>query len=297
MERDWKNTMKKQINKTNWWIDLILFSGFVLAFLLDLTGLTIHQWGGLFICVLAFYHLLRHWKWVLNILQRFFARGAGSQRVRFLVDLFLFFGFELILLTGLMISSWFNLPLTDYELVRTVHVIASVSSLVLLVGKMALHMRWILSTMRKIFQRFVAQQFPVETSSPFTPAFKPIERREMLRMMGIVGSVSLAAILFGGASTFRSMVSGDSTTENNTAQRSDPQVHTTTQESTQAASTPPASPTSTLSAEPLPTLTPTSTPIASTCIVRCPNSCSFPGRCRRYVDANANNRCDLGECL
>jgi len=34
----------------------------------------------------------------------------------------------------------------------------------------------------------------------------------------------------------------------------------------------------------------------SSCAVRCPRRCSYPGHCRRYVDANDNGRCDLGEC-
>ena len=34
----------------------------------------------------------------------------------------------------------------------------------------------------------------------------------------------------------------------------------------------------------------------NTCQVLCNRRCSFPGHCRRYTDANGNNRCDLGEC-
>jgi hypothetical protein len=35
----------------------------------------------------------------------------------------------------------------------------------------------------------------------------------------------------------------------------------------------------------------------SSCAVRCNKRCSYPGQCRRYVDANKNKRCDLGECM
>ncbi|MGV8025384.1 MAG: hypothetical protein AB2L18_02365 [Anaerolineaceae bacterium] len=293
--------MKNQTNKTNWWIDLILFSGFVLAFLLDLTGLPLHQWGGLFICVLALYHLLRHWKWIVNILQRFYQRGVGSQRVRFLVDLILLFGFELILLTGLMISSWFNFSLTDYLLIRNVHVISSISCLVLLVLKIALHMRWIISTMRKILNRSAKQPSLTNTNISHPGNVKLIERREMLRMMGLVGSASLAALFFGGASTLQSLLSNESAVDNSTTQLNDPQVHTITQENTRIVGTPTISPsvnpTVTPTPQTLPTLSPTSVSVTSACVVRCPNACFYPGRCRRYVDTNGNNRCDLGECL
>ena len=293
--------MKNQTNKTNWWIDLILFSGFMLAFLLDLTGLPLHQWGGLFICILALYHLLRHWKWIVNILQRFYQRGVGSQRVRFLVDIFLLFGFELILLTGLMISSWFNFSLTNYLLIRNVHVISSISCLVLLVFKIALHMRWIVSSMRKFFKGSVGQISLPDASNAQGTNVKLIERCEMLRMMGLVGSASLAALLFGGASTLQSLFFNGSAVDNSSTQLNDPQVHTITQENTQTVETPTISPSVNPTVIPtpqtLPTLSPTSVPVTSACVVRCPNACFYPGRCRRYVDTNGNNRCDLGECL
>ncbi len=36
---------------------------------------------------------------------------------------------------------------------------------------------------------------------------------------------------------------------------------------------------------------------STTCAVRCQRGCSYPGRCRKYTDANGNGRCDFGECL
>ena len=44
---------------------------------------------------------------------------------------------------------------------------------------------------------------------------------------------------------------------------------------------------------------PTSSANASStaCTIRCNKGCSYPGHCRRYVDTNRNNRCDLGECM
>ena len=45
------------------------------------------------------------------------------------------------------------------------------------------------------------------------------------------------------------------------------------------------------------TAVPNNNQSSSNCVVLCPNGCSYPGRCRRYVDSNNNQRCDLGECL
>jgi hypothetical protein len=33
------------------------------------------------------------------------------------------------------------------------------------------------------------------------------------------------------------------------------------------------------------------------CRVQCSKRCSYPGKCRKYVDRNNNKKCDLGECL
>lgn len=314
--------MKKQTNKTNWWIDAILFFGFVLAFWLDLTGLPIHQWGGLFLCVLALYHLLRHWKWVLNVLQRFFAPKLGGQRIRFVLDFLLLCGLEFILLTGLLISTWLKLPLENYLLVRDVHVISSIITLLVLVVKIALHVNWITSTACKIFHRKKTTDTINSVPEILTP--DQSERRQVLRLMGTVGIASFAAILVGGRNTFQSILGEQPSAETNAiteetvqptkqataaptptktaaAQLEEPQVHTSQRRkrgqnisSTPAAATP--TQTTTLQTTQIVPAA-TSTPAPVDCIVRCPKGCAYPGGCRRYVDANFNNLCDLGECL
>ena len=52
--------MKTDRQKKNWLIDATLFAGFLIAMLLDLTGLTAHQWLGVAVTALAGYHLLAH---------------------------------------------------------------------------------------------------------------------------------------------------------------------------------------------------------------------------------------------
>ena len=44
--------------KTNWWIDLVLFAGFIVTFFMDLTGMELHQWIGILVGFRAAYHLL-----------------------------------------------------------------------------------------------------------------------------------------------------------------------------------------------------------------------------------------------
>jgi len=315
---------KNQTIKINWWVDVILFVGFILAFLLEVTGLSLHQWGGLFICLLAGYHLLRHWKWITAMLPRFFKSGLSSQRLRFFVDLFLMLGFEIILLTGLMISTWFALSLTDYLLVRNFHVLASIASLGLLVLKVSLHARWIISSMRKIFQKPAPRQASMPGSNTLPPTTKNMERREVLRLMGTVGAASLTALLVGGSTTFRSIfrdvdapqnesgadpslppnptaTSSPTPTMQSVTPTSLPNPQTPSQRRNRGQNQTTITPTSTATlsqnSPTIPAVTPTPTSPTTTCIVRCPKGCAYPGSCRRYVDANFNNLCDLGECL
>jgi len=98
--------------KTNWWIDLVLFTGFILTFYLDLTGLELHQWIGVFSAVLAAYHLLTHRDWVEAITRRFFVTANGRSRLYYVMDTGLLIGFALIVATGLVISTWLGLTIT-----------------------------------------------------------------------------------------------------------------------------------------------------------------------------------------
>jgi len=63
--------------KTNWWIDFSLFAGFITTFFLNLTGVAVHQWIGIFSSALAAYHLFLHHDWVEAVSKRFFRKTSG----------------------------------------------------------------------------------------------------------------------------------------------------------------------------------------------------------------------------
>jgi len=208
----------------------------------------------------------------------------------------------------------------NYLLLRNIHVIASIGSLVLLFVKIALHVHWINSTAQKIFRPSSKYPLPQKTGETALPTYSK-ERREALRLMGTVGIASFAAILIGGSKTLQSLLKEDrvmdaqtistatstpettptpTATPTSSAELADPQVHNQRRNRGQSESTSTPVPTAAqgysspqLTAAP----TPTSTPGASACIIRCPKGCAYPGSCRRYIDANGNGLCDLGECL
>jgi hypothetical protein len=255
--------------KTNWWVDLVLFTAFIATYFLDLTGVELHQWLGVFSGVLALYHLMVHWNWVVAVSQRFLTSSSSKARHFFVIDAALLMGFVLIVFSGLVISTWFNLSLGDFGTWLRVHIIVSISTLSLLVVKLGLHWRWIVRLARKIWseQDIVSQGTLVK--QPARASASRMDRRDFLQVMSVVGIAS--AIAFLSASKSLADVGGT----------------TVVSDLTDASSS--GGPTSASRSS--------ASSTNSACTVRCRRACSYPGHCPRYVDSNNNRLCDLGECM
>lgn len=260
--------MNSKRQRSNWLLDVLLFGGFVLAMLLDVTGLAVHQWLGIAVAVVAGYHLARHWKWVKTVGARFFGRTTARARWSYVVDAALLAGLFAIAFTGLVISSWFRLNLANYEAWRTVHVLLSVATLVLIVVKIGMHWRWIVSTTRRVLAPPPAAPAAVGQLEPVPVR---VGRRDFLGLMAGVGVVSLVAgsrALMGDAAAAPGMDAGF----------------------LPAGTGPGPAP-----AASAPTISQNNS--GTSCTVACGRRCSYPGRCGRYRDSNGNGRCDLGECV
>lgn len=298
--------MTKHKSKTNWLIDAILFTGFLLSFWLDLTGIGLHQWLGAGLALLAGYHLLAHLDWVEAVTLRFFRRTTSQSRLYYMLNWALLIGFALILETGLAISTWLNLSLADYNVLRDLHEVVSLITLALVAVKIGLHWRWIVKTARRYFSRPARPSPPVPTpgrapqpSNRLAPVPVRTSRAEFLRLMGIVGAASLISAL-GALDVFAeakpvsgtaSLAAGDASSNAalSTVQSYEQSAASLPQPET--AAQPTASAVQTESAAPAWSESP-----AAACTVICNRACSYPGHCRRYRDSNSNGRCDLGEC-
>ncbi|MBI5567252.1 MAG: hypothetical protein HY870_20300 [Chloroflexi bacterium] len=254
--------MKTNKQKHNWLIDAALFGGLLLAFWLELTGVEVHQWLGITIAASAGYHLLTHWSWVKSVTARFFAQTSGQARQYYLVDGAVLIGLATITVTGLVISTWLNLTLSNFAAWKSLHVIASISTLLAVVAKIALHWRWIVSTAR----RYILPK-------PAPAVANALGRREFLRLMGGVSTVAVIATIGAvdalkttAAAATATQTTGTSSTTGSTSTTGTTQTTTSTQQN------------------------------SSSCVVRCNKGCSYPGHCRRYTDSNNNGKCDLGEC-
>jgi hypothetical protein len=283
----------KTNQKLKWWIDVILFSSFIAAFFLDLTGPILHQWIGLCVCILAMYHLLMHWKWVKTIITHFFDQIASRSRLYYLIDVTMLIGFSIILGTGLVISSWLNLYLTHYTGWWSLHVIASIVTLLVTILKIGLHWRWIVATPR------LQTAYPSVHKTEIRRDIYTINRREFLKVMGVTTAVGLIALnksiqslQESAASAITQSVKVNSTIEpeigNDTEVTRELEVKSntvTTEEPIIADNQDTRANFLALSQS------------ADLCTQRCRRGCSYPGHCRRYADLNNNGYCDSGECL
>lgn len=309
--------MLKPGQKVKLVVSVLLFGGYLLAMAMDLTGVGLHQWIGILLASLAGYHLLVHRAWVATVSKRFL-RGVGHRaQALYAIDAALLVGFVAITVTGVVLSTWLNLPLAHYEAWRLAHVTLSVVTLWLVVVKVAMHWRWLASTMRR---HFVAPTgvAPLSMASERSPA--GASRRQFIATVGSVGALAAMAsawVLCGEVLAQAAAPAWPTSTTPATASepagdgtqfdaRIGVPAEATAQNAASDASTPGAdgtAPVVAVSAEATPagtaataTAEPTVAQSAS-CTVRCRRACSYPGRCSRYVDSNGNGRCDWGECL
>lgn len=284
--------MTKTSSKTHWWIDLFLLVGFLAAFYVNLTGISLHQWLGLAITILALVHLILHWDWVTAIFTRFFMKSSARARIYLLLDILIMLGAAVMVETGLVISTWFNLDLPNYADWLDIHIYSSVITLGITVVKLGLHWRWIVCVAKKAFGKHAA--LPV--ARPLQPVVVPtpvdqkrVDRRQFLMLMGAVSGVSVLA-----ATNVLSRVN---------AVQSEAETQLASNEALAETTSPTATLPYSTGVTPVPIATVNTIPQAAavttsqTCTVRCPRGCSYPGHCRRYTDSNNNGRCDLGECL
>lgn len=294
--------MKKQNLK--WILNLILYGGFLVAFYLDLTGLSLHQWLGIAVGILCLVHLLQHAPWVKTTLGKFTAMPARTQ-INFMVDVAISLGMSAIIVSGLVISTWLNLPLVNYDTWRVLHIAFAVETLVALLVKLALHWKMIGLQLKKLFVR---QTPHLQTAPPPLPAqaarvpvavngSKTVSRRDFLAMMGafsLVSTLTIAHLIRGDELTVTQAASGESVQPTPT-ELSTATAQIVEQPTLAVAEAEPTATTIVPTATSQPTLAQAADNTA--CVIRCRNGCSYPGRCRRYVDANGNGKCDLGECL
>jgi len=291
-------------------LSVLLFGGYLLAMAMDVTGVGLHQWIGISLALLAGYHLSVHHAWVASVSKRLFHGAGGRTRALYALDVALLVGFVGITVTGLVLSTWLNLPLASYEAWRVAHVALSIATLWLVVVKVGMHWRWIAGSVRRQLVRPTTAVQPATTSARTAPS---VSRRQFMTTMGSAGALAAIAstwVLRGEvvAQTATpeqpafAATAGDTTLDVPVAVPAvgDDEASQALTPAATASDPPAGAPARPAATEPAATATATAVAASggsTSCTVQCRRACSYPGGCRKYVDSNGNGRCDFGECM
>ena len=135
--------------KINLIFDTVIFLGFLVISNPHLTGNTIHEWLGVSFAATIITHLLLHWEWIMKVGKEFFRKLWHQSRLNFAVNILFFIVMTGSLFSGLMISndvmSVLGIQLAVSRSWRSIHVLMSDASVILLGVHIALHWQWIVT--------------------------------------------------------------------------------------------------------------------------------------------------------
>ena len=157
-------------------LDLTMLGAFLAISNPHLTGITVHEWLGVSFIAAIITHLLFNWEWIVNVGRSFFRKLWHQSRLNFAVNTLFFIVMTGTLFSGLLISesvlSTFGVHLDVSRSWRSIHVMLSDASVILLGVHFALHWKWVVTNLgryvvnpiRGLFQRRVVPQ--VLTAQP-----------------------------------------------------------------------------------------------------------------------------------
>jgi hypothetical protein len=141
--------------KTNFWLDLFIFAGFLVALQPRMTGIAVHEWFTLAATATLIIHVILHWDWVVGVTKKFFSNFFHVSRLNYIVNLLLFVGFVIVITSGLAISRsvlpTFGLQIDASRTWREIHNLSSNLLLLLVAVHFALHWSWVKNTFTRLF--------------------------------------------------------------------------------------------------------------------------------------------------
>lgn len=140
--------------KIRFWLDLFIFTGFLVALEPNFTGKPLHEWLIMAGVGTLIIHFLFHWDWLIKITLKFFKNIFHISRLNYVIAVAIFIGFITIVTSGLMISKSF-LPFFGINVVegrgwKSIHDLASNLTLLLVAFHFALHWDWVWKTFKQI---------------------------------------------------------------------------------------------------------------------------------------------------
>lgn len=137
----------------DFWLDLTIFVGFLIAYSFGFTGPAIHEWWGLALGAVLVVHLTLHWDWVVRTTARLVS-PRGRDKLIWVVNLALLVSMTTCIVSGVLISS-FALPAMGIRITPDgawsgLHSLTARFTLILVPIHAALRWRWIVAVSRQL---------------------------------------------------------------------------------------------------------------------------------------------------
>lgn len=139
--------------KQKFWLDVVLFAGFLVLMQPALTGLPMHEWLATAAIAALLVHLLGQWDWIIAVGRRLLARWDRS-RLNFALDAALLLAMTTVFVSGYAISHEvlpaLGLPTERGFFWRRIHALSAEATLIIVTIHVALHWQWILVTVKRL---------------------------------------------------------------------------------------------------------------------------------------------------
>lgn len=193
-------SQKKDATRTNLWVDAALFTAVLIAFQPRLSGLAIHEWLSLSFGAGILTHLILHWRWVINVVRRFFARLPTQTRLYAVLNVALLIATLGVMVSGIMMSEValpaLGITLAGGQAWHALHALSANAIFALSMLHVIVHWKWIVNAINRYVVKPVVGLFEQPATSPTAPARSEAK--------GIAGwAISLASLawlvgMFGG---------------------------------------------------------------------------------------------------
>jgi len=150
-------------------LDALMAVVFILLMDPKAISMAFHEIAGLIIGGVFLIHKLLNWKWIKNVTRNIFGRQVTAEtRIRYIVDVLLFIGVYLIIISGALISEYVFPNAAGGGDWTTAHHIAAYLCIPLLGFHAGLHVKWMKNAFRKMIKmtrESKARQWVLRTAS------------------------------------------------------------------------------------------------------------------------------------
>ena len=164
------NSKSSGNTRINLWLDLAVFVAVLVAFQPHLTGLAIHEWLSLAFGGGILAHLILHWRWIVNVVRRFFQKLPLQTRLYAVLNLALLAAFAGVMVSGVLMSE-IALPALGLTLAaghawHAIHALSANAIVALSILHVVVHAKWILNAISRTVLKPVVNLFGSPAAQP-----------------------------------------------------------------------------------------------------------------------------------